>query len=244
MKSNAAKKMPLDIQSGIFSKREAAGLIAGGNEHVHSTLLGKRDVCLDVTQKLISGKVVRDYPWEEKKRAKAIHIRSSKERHDVIRHAVAQLKSGPNRDLREKVLGVLEELITNSIYHPYRGEKGQPKYQRSKPAFLTENEWLTVRFHSDERGVFLSVADQGGTLNFPVISRAFSRCYGDHTTQIEDKEGGAGLGVYMVFEAVTHLKISVDPGSCTEFSCWISDKKHFDPEYFSFNFFNIGQGKP
>jgi len=74
-----------------------------------------------------------------------------------------------------------------------------------------------------------------------VISQAFSRCYGDHSTQIEDKEGGAGLGVYMVFEAVTHLKVSVTPGVSTEFSCWISDKKHFDPEYFSFNFFNLGK---
>jgi hypothetical protein len=241
VKSNLAKKQPLEISCGIFSKREAAGLIAGGSQHVHSTLLGTRDVCWDATQARIVSKVQRDYPWEEKKLAKTVTIHSSKERHDVIRQAVAQLKTGPNRDLREKVLGVLEELITNSIYHPYRNEKGEPKYQRSKPAFLSDKEWLSVRFFSDARGVFLSVTDQGGTLNFPVISRAFSRCYGDHSTQIEDKEGGAGLGVYMVFEAVTHLKITVDPGVSTEFSCWISDKKHFDPEYFSFNFFNLGK---
>ncbi len=243
MKSNLAKKQIPEIQHGIFSKREAAGLIANGSEHVHSTLLGRRDLCLDITQQLMAGTVTRDYPWEEKNPAKIITIRSSKERHDVIRQAVAQLKAGPNRDLREKVLGVLEELITNSIYHPYRDDRGEPRYQRSKPAILTDNEWLSVRFHSDDRGVFLSVADQGGTLSFPVIARAFSRCYGDHTTQIEDKEGGAGLGMYMVFEAVTHLKITVEPGKCTEFSCWISDKKHFDPEYFSFNFFEIGKGR-
>lgn len=238
MKKNAAKIELDEISCGIYTKRKAAELIIQGCRHVHSTLLGARDMCFAMTQELVGGATPKDYSWEEKAKAKTITIHSSKERHDVIRQAVAGLKSGPNRDMREKVLGVLEELITNSIYHPYKDEQGAPKYHRSKPAFLTEKEWLTVRFYSDERGVYLSVSDQGGTLKFEDVRNAFSRCYGDQAKQIDDKESGAGLGTYMIFESVTHLKITVQKGLSTEFSCWISDKKHFDPEYFSFNFFS------
>lgn len=238
MKRSVAKITSDEISCGIFSKREAADLIIRGCRHVHSTLLGPRDRCYDITQSLLHQGPRQEFPWEEKPKSRAVTIHSSKERHDVIRQAVAGLKAGPSRDLREKVLGVLEELITNSIYHPYRDEKGDPKYHRTKPAFLAEKEWLTVRFYSDERGVYLSVIDQGGTLNFEDISNAFFRCYGDQNKQIDDKESGAGLGTYMIFEAVTHLKIHVIKGVSTEFSCWIADKKHFDSEYFSFNFFS------
>ncbi len=236
MKRNVAKIETDEVSCGVFSKRNAADLIIRGSRHVHSTLLGLRDMFVEVTQLNLAGGAHKDFPWEEKNKSKQVIIHSSKERHDVIRQAVAGLKTGSNRDLREKVLGVLEELITNAIYHPYRDDKGNPRYHRAKPAFLSEKEWLTVRFYSDARGVYLSVADQGGTLNFDDVSRAFFRCYGDQNKQIDDKESGAGLGTYMIFEAVTHLKISVKKGVSTEFSCWISDKKHFDPEYFSFNF--------
>jgi hypothetical protein len=81
------------------------------------------------------------------------------------------------------------------------------------------------------------VTDSGGNFRFEQVAKSFSRCYGNSAQQIEEKEGGAGLGTYMCFELCTHLKIVSVPGQLTAATCWIADKTAFDPDTFSFNFF-------
>ena len=70
-----------------------------------------------------------------------------------------------------------------------------------------------------------------------MVAGAFKRCYGAASHQIESKESGAGLGLYMVFESATHMKVVVFPGKTTIVSCWLSDKPVDGSDYFSFNFF-------
>ncbi len=94
-------------------------------------------------------------------------------------------------------------------------------------------------FGWENNGLYLAIHDKGGTLSFQHVQDAFNRCYlGDQKDKIENKEGGAGLGLYMVFEAVTHLKVNITPGVSTVVSCWLQEKPRHVEESFSFNFFS------
>jgi hypothetical protein len=129
-------------------------------------------------------------------------------------------------------------MLTNALYHSYRREDGTEKYPRLAPVNLTDSEKVTIKFFADTHGFFLSVIDQGGSLLFPDIMKVFGRVYqGKGSPEMESKTGGAGLGIYLIFETATHLKIESTRNSQTIISCWVSDKKNFDPKKFSFNYF-------
>ena len=105
---------------------------------------------------------------------------------------------------------------------------------------LPEKEELEVRYNANKDGIFVSFRDSGGTLGFDSLERAIGRCYGSSDLQIENKESGAGLGIYLVFEATTHLKVVCEAHVSTVVSCWISNKNSFHPRIFSFNYFQRG----
>jgi len=107
---------------------------------------------------------------------------------------------------------------------------------------LQNSEVLAVRYQTFSNGIYLSVTDQGGSLAFEDVARSLWRCY-ETSAQIENKEGGAGLGTYMVFEAVTHFKIVATPGKGATVSVWIADQRSYDPDTFSFNFFERRHSK-
>lgn len=233
-KSNAQIVPKLELLCGKYTKREAVGLIAAGTRHVHSTTLGERDPAAKETAEAISKSAFATYGWEPKTGLNQIRLVSSADRQSVIDQAVSELKG--RRSLREKVQSVLEELITNSLYHAYRLDCGSEKYPRKSGVKLEQNETLSIFHRADASGFYLSVTDQAGTLAFQDIASALHRCY-ESENPILAKDNGAGLGTYMVFDAATHFKIATDAGKSTVISCWISDTRTFDPEYFSFNYF-------
>lgn len=240
MKQAAKKRAerPVDeILTGLFSKKEAGSRIADGCRHLHSSPMGAREPGAVLTREAIVAGKIPTYQWELVKGSQGALVHSSTDRHAVIRQVAIESGAEAKRDLREKLASVLEELVSNAIYHAYMAPAGESKYPRQKPAQLAEDERIEVRFRATPTGIFLSVTDQGGALSFPKVAGSFRRCYGATERQIEDKESGAGLGLYMVFEVATHIKILRYPGRKTEISCWIAEKRAFDPDYFSFNFF-------
>lgn len=224
------------VLTGLFSKKEAGHHVAAGTRHVHSSTLGARDACARITQRELESETPSQYPWERAQEATLFELRSSAGRMELIKKISSQACLAAKRDLREKVELLLEELLTNSIYHSYRAKDGSEKYARKDSVILTESEVVKVRFHHSPAGLYLSVSDQGGSLRFEDLAQSFKRCYGDQTKQIEMKSGGAGLGMYMMFEVATHLKL-VTSNSSTLVSVWLADKSTFDPDTFSFNFF-------
>jgi len=226
------------LVTGLFSKKEAAEVIANGCRHIHSSTLGARDACALISREMLERSIQIPFPWELVKDSTLESLRTSRERHALIHSIASGKKITGRRDLKEKMTSVLEELVTNAIYHSYVERDDTPRYPRQKPAVLADSERVDVRYHIVDEGIYLSVSDRGGGLSFSSVSRAFARCYGKRSeAQIEDKEGGAGLGLYMVFETVTHLKFVTVPGVRTEICCWIADKRSFDPDHFSLNFF-------
>ncbi len=226
-----------DLHCGTVSKREAVGLIGSGCQHVHSTPLGDRDPGVKQTTDSLRANAVPTYSWELEAQSSELKLASSVDRQAMIQQIVARAGIEGKRFLREKVESVLEETLTNALYHAYRDRNGKEKYARRSRVTLGSNEILTIRFRASDNGLFLSVSDQAGSLGFEDIAASLFRCY-ESSTQIQTKEGGAGLGTYMIFDAVTHLKFVATPGKSTVVSCWISDQRSYDPDNFSFNFFH------
>lgn len=235
------KILPLETESvlvGQFSKREGGVLIARGERHVHSSSLKDRDTCVKVSRNMLSKRKILPYPWELLSNTKKLSVTSSQDRYECIRQVILDTKTEGKRVLREKVEGVLEELLTNSIYHAYQRPDGNEKYERKALVTLQKNEIISVTYACSREGVFFSVVDQGGKLSFDQVSRAFARCYNPQSEpEIETKQGGAGLGIYLIFEAVTHLKIVCQDNRETKISCWIGEKNSNTDDFFSFNFF-------
>jgi anti-sigma regulatory factor (Ser/Thr protein kinase) len=237
--SDLLKKSPTpdSFLFGLYSKKEAAQLIAKGIKHVHSSTLGARDAGARVTKEILETGKITTYPWEPSQVDKKLFILSSRERYEAIRNLVSQSPVEGRRDLQEKLESILEELVSNALFHAYRKRDGEAKYQRRQLASLDTKEKIALQYKTMGEGIYLSVTDQGGSLLFSHVASAFQRCYGDKNGQIEAKEGGAGLGLYMAFEMSTHVKIVSRPTQQTTISCWLADGQIFDPDLFSFNFF-------
>lgn len=221
---------------GVLSKREAVATIGGGCRHVHSTALGTRDPAAKQTSDALAGQKVATYAWEPSTAVQPMLLGNSIDRAAVIQKVIVEGGIEKKRFLREKVSCVLEELITNALYHAYRNSAGSEKYARRKDVTLASQEVIEIRYQVTANGIYLSVSDKAGSLTFDDVARSLWRCY-ETSTQIESKESGAGLGTYMVFDAVTHLKFETKPGAYTIVSCWIADQRSYDPEAFSFNYF-------
>lgn len=229
------KHPPLQVVLGAFTKKEAGQRIASGAPHVHSTCGGKEEPLSRATIDVVGRASVATYPWESTS-APVRLARESAKRQDFIQEALAPYLP-LKRDLREKLEIIMEELLTNAIFHGYRNSKGEPRYQRRESVRLPEADAVQVRFEARPEGVYLCVKDAAGTLGFESIRESFGRCYSSNAPELHTKESGAGLGWYMIFETATHVKIVVEEGVATEVSIWIDKKTNQAPNEFSFNFF-------
>lgn len=224
-----------DVVTGKFTKAEASIFLASGKAHLHSTQSSQRDSDAIATIEGVGNASIPTYSWEVLTPSVSTITESG-----TRRHFIENLLSGNpllNRDLSERLDIILEELLTNALYHGYRNTKGEFKYRRTDTVNLSQDEAITVGLSATPHGVFLSVKDMGGNLRYENIRESFLRCYRDTGPQIQSKERGAGLGWYMVFESTTHLKVVVERGKSTEISLWIARKSYQRPNEFSFNFF-------
>ncbi len=228
-----------EIVCGRFSKKDAAKTIGGGCRHLHSTAAGKQDPGVKITENALLTQSIATYSWEPSQ-APATHlIVNSADRQNAIQRITLEAGLEKKRFLRERVTSVLEELLSNGFYHAYRSKDGREKYPRRENVSLPIGEVLSVSCQATENGIYLSVADQGGTLDFSEIAQSLWRCY-QSPVPIQEKENGAGLGTYVVFDTATHFKVETIRGKRSSIACWIADQRTFDPDYFSFNYFERG----
>jgi anti-sigma regulatory factor (Ser/Thr protein kinase) len=224
--------------TGVFTKKEAASFIASGCSHIHSSQLGQRDPHALLTYQSIDRHQTARYSWEESQTIQRVYLDSSQSRYALLNQILNSLQIKPTTQLYDKVTTSLEELFTNSLFHAYYLADGREKYARDECALLTPEEKIIIEFARISEGIFISVRDFGVGLTFSKIQNYFKRCYEQRDqSQIETKKGGAGLGLYVVFELASHLKIVSSPNQGTLINCWFAKTSSFDPNYFSFNFF-------
>jgi hypothetical protein len=149
-----------------------------------------------------------------------LEIRDSRNKMDYV-HEVSEYarKLGCNERLIEMVETVVDELVTNAIYNAPRDRDGQAKYakmSRREHVTLEEHEVAALEFACDGNHIAVSQSDPFGALTHDTIVSYLNRCLVKGPQQLSDASGGAGIGLYRVFQSLSKFIINIDPGKKTE----------------------------
>jgi len=143
----------------------------------------------------------------------------AQERDLVIERLTAVVRAlGGGRRLVDSVALVADELVTNAVYNAPRDADGQPRYasrSRRDKVTLEPTEYVRLDYGADGRAFGIAVTDNFGGLTPETIRAGIARCL-TAEDQIEQKEGGAGLGIYTALGSVNQLVINVEEGIRTE----------------------------
>jgi hypothetical protein len=141
------------------------------------------------------------------------------ERDTIVERLTGVVRAlGGGRRLVESVALVADELITNAIYNAPRDPDGQPRYahrSRRDKVTLEPTEYVRLEYGSDGRLFGIAVTDNFGRLTGETIRSGIARCL-TADDPIEQKQGGAGLGIYTALGSVNQLVVNVDQGVKTE----------------------------
>ncbi len=173
-----------------------------------------------------------------------VEIRDSRKKLDYLQAVAAYaLALGCNERVVELVETVADELVTNAIYNAPRTEDGEPKYarlSRREPVELADDEVGTLEFACDGDYIAVAQIDPFGSLTQETVVSYLNRCLVKGPEQLSEASGGAGIGLYRVFQSLSKFVINVEPGRRTEVICLIDLRltmKRFRQQAKSFHIF-------
>ncbi len=145
------------------------------------------------------------------------------------------------------IFGITEELLMNAIYDaPIAG--GRTLYHalpRSRRVELQEDEYATLSYGCDGEIFAVSVSDPFGALKrkklFEYLKKVLMKR--DSSNLIDNKEGGAGLGLFKILYSSHALVCNVEPKVKTEIISVIDTRDHlrdFANMGRSIHYFSVG----
>ena len=149
-----------------------------------------------------------------------VQIKSSRDKQDYIHQVAAYAQSlGCNERVVELIETIADELVTNAIYNAPRTPEGQPKYakmSRRDPVELEPHEQAVLQFACDGDYIAVALIDPFGSLTQETVVSYLNRCLVKGPDQFSDASGGAGIGLFRVFQSLSKFIINIDPGKQTE----------------------------
>ena len=119
---------------------------------------------------------------------------------------------------------ILNEILTNALFNAPVDEHGnflhRDQNRRNKIISAAGKE-PSLEIVEDEDKIILSVKDFYGTLTKDVIDHYLTH------GEVADKDGGAGVGLFLVLKHAHKVVINIDPGKMTEFIIVIHKFKRF-----------------
>jgi hypothetical protein len=131
---------------------------------------------------------------------------------------------GCNARVIEMIETVVDELVTNAIYNAPRRQDGTPKYaqlSRREAVVLEQDEVGELQFACDGSYIAIAQRDPFGALTRDTVVSYLTRCLDKGPNQLSDTSGGAGIGLFQVFQSLSKFIINIDPGHRTEVICLI-----------------------
>jgi hypothetical protein len=125
--------------------------------------------------------------------------------------------------LRRAAVQVTEELVMNAMYQAPLNERGERIFESISPKSRIRRRTprpVSVRFAVVDKSFYVSVRDRFGSFQRDDLARYLLRCATEEV-QIEDKQLGAGLGLYLVTSRANHFVVNILPGAVSEFICVI-----------------------
>lgn len=137
------------------------------------------------------------------------------------RHAVGELCAwaeaiGARRPIVHRLASVADELMMNSL-RDASGADRSPRVPRS--AIPDDRRAVLLRWGSDDDVIAISVGDSRGALRQRDVIDHVRRARSERGRPRPETQGGAGLGLYLVFANVASLVINVEAGRRTEVVC-------------------------
>jgi hypothetical protein len=116
----------------------------------------------------------------------------------------------------ERIRDVAEETITNALYNAPAEAGGRSSTPRHERVQLDDDSACTVSYGVADKLFILRVRDRFGSLSRERLCEVLGRCTtGD--VALDTSRGGAGLGMWRVFNAASVVVVLVEPGLSTEF---------------------------
>ncbi|MHB1843526.1 MAG: hypothetical protein ACYCWW_01650 [Deltaproteobacteria bacterium] len=136
----------------------------------------------------------------------------------VDRTRAFAIEAGCAPRIAEQLGVAADELITNVIYNGPVDSSGARLFShlpRTTAVSLADEQAGELRLGFDGRRLCLSTCDPFGSLDAQKVLDYLARCFGGGE-QIELKDGGAGLGLYFLFQILHHFVVNIAPGKRTE----------------------------
>jgi hypothetical protein len=132
----------------------------------------------------------------------------------------AELVGLPRRS-RESIEQCLDEMLMNALYDAPVDEQGKPIFvdipTKTRISLRTE-QVVVVQYAYDGRQFAVSVRDAFGSLTRPTVLSVLHKCL--HAEQpVDQRIGGAGVGLYLMASSSTAVYFHVAPGVATEVVC-------------------------
>lgn len=149
-----------------------------------------------------------------------VTIRDSRLKQDYISEVAEYATSlGCNYRTVELIETIVDECVTNAIYNAPRTKEGKPKYaklSRRESVVLEDDEVGELQFACDGDYIAIAQIDPFGSLTQDTIISYLNRCLIKGPEQFSENTGGAGIGLYRVFQSLSKFIVNIDPGKKTE----------------------------
>jgi CheY-like chemotaxis protein len=106
---------------------------------------------------------------------------------------------------------VLDEIITNAIYHSPQNDEGREKYGGFYEVNLKKDEFIYISAYMDKEKYGIAIVDYKGNLKKDTVIFKL-----DRHINAEGMLDGSGRGIYMSRIFCDRLIINIDPGKKTE----------------------------
>lgn len=151
---------------------------------------------------------------------KELKVRSSSQKQAIIDELEEFARAAGCHQLVAQGVAVAgDELLTNAVYNAPVDALGQSRFAswpRTREVTLEPHEEVTFTFGFDGRKLGLSASDPFGSLKPARILDYLAKCFKRGDDQIDQKDGGAGLGLFTLFNMVHHFIINIAPQKRTE----------------------------
>jgi CheY-like chemotaxis protein/anti-sigma regulatory factor (Ser/Thr protein kinase) len=199
-------------------------------EHGISNIIAKtaplnfREIVTEV-ETLLTGAIfgLRRHLLDDGQLLRRFEVRSSAEsrtvRHEVVGLIAERFGSAGHLEL------VLDEVLTNAVYHAPARLDGRPKHERYAEVRLEEQEVVEVECGSDSEKYGVAVTDHSGRLTRETVLQRIERHVSGQGTL---DEHGRGIHLSRVFS--DRMIINIKPGARTE----VILMNYFAPKYRGF----------
>lgn len=146
-------------------------------------------------------------------------VRDSRDKGQYVREVSAlAMRLGCSERVVELVETVVDELCTNAIFNAPRDAVGQPRYahlNRREAVALEDRERAELTYAFDGGYFAVALRDPFGALTRETVVTYLDRCLKRTPDQLPGA-GGAGMGLFRVYRALSKLIFNIRPGERTE----------------------------